>query len=113
MEHTALDPFVPTYVLHTAMSVAEFGHETCVLSTRISLYRTAAAIFELHVHFSSTVSPSDVQIVPHGNYFTISGVLAPRVRWNSAGVGILMWTDQPCGKFGRDVGINLSPGTEV
>ena len=54
-----------------------------------------------------------MQIVPHHDYFMISGVLAPRVRMNSAGVGILMWTDQPCGKFGRDVGINLAPGTEV
>ena len=84
-----------------------------MLSIRVSLYRTAAAIYELLIHFSGTVSPYDVQIVPHHDYFTISGVLAPRVRRNSAGVGILVWTDQPCGKFGRDVGINLAPGAEV
>ncbi|KAF8522806.1 hypothetical protein JB92DRAFT_1666249 [Gautieria morchelliformis] len=91
MEHTALNPFVP----------------------KISLYRTAAAIFELHIHLSSTVYASDVQITPHGNYFTISGALTPRVPMDSAGrLGRLMWTDQPCGRFGRDVNINLSPGTE-
>ena len=27
--------------------------------------------------------------------------------------GTLVWTDQPCGRFGRDVRLGLSPGTEV
>ena len=27
--------------------------------------------------------------------------------------GTLVWTDQPCGRFGRDVSLGLSPGTEV
>ena len=27
--------------------------------------------------------------------------------------GTLVWTDQPCGRFGRDVDLGLSPGTEV
>jgi hypothetical protein len=27
--------------------------------------------------------------------------------------GTVVWTDQPCGRFGRSVPVGLNPGTEV
>ncbi|KAF8515757.1 hypothetical protein BU17DRAFT_93152 [Hysterangium stoloniferum] len=89
MEHTELNPFVP----------------------QISIFRHPAATFEVHLHIPGVIW--DVDIVPHGEYLAISGWTVPRVHLDAnRGRGSLLWTDQPCGRFARDVPLKLTEGTE-
>ena len=102
----------------------------------ISLFRLPNATFELRIHlhlpcspFSSVESPlakADVELTSHGEHLIVSGISRPHVgagvgraygdsyfKLHPNAYGTLVWTDQPCGHFGRDVRLGLSPGTEV
>ncbi|KAF8522803.1 hypothetical protein JB92DRAFT_1665743 [Gautieria morchelliformis] len=114
MEHSAPNPFVP----------------------RISIFRLADAIFELRIHLylphtihaphavHSALTVADVELTASGEHLVVSGTLTPCVRGiyharadniksePSQGQGSLLWTDQPCGRFGRNIPVSLSPGAE-
>lgn len=68
--------------------------------------------FELRLHVHGV--PSDVQLVAHDNYVLVTGRIVPRARIDAQGrVSTLLWSDYPCGYFGRDIPLNLNPSTEV
>ncbi|KAF8529778.1 hypothetical protein BU17DRAFT_79893 [Hysterangium stoloniferum] len=89
MDNIDLNPFVP----------------------QISLFRHPEATFEVHLHTPGVIS--NVAIVPHGEYLSISVWADPRVYFDAnCGQGSLLWTDQPYGWFARDVPFKIPEGTE-
>ncbi|GJJ14152.1 hypothetical protein Clacol_008412 [Clathrus columnatus] len=90
MIHTLGNPFVP----------------------RSSIIRFPNGIFEIRLHVHGVAS--EVQLVAHDNYVLVTGRLAPRARIDALGrVSTLLWSDYPCGYFGRDIPLNLNSATEV
>ena len=100
---------------------------------RISLYRLQNAVFELRIHLhlshvshTAYLATANIELTHHGDCLLVSGNLPPYVRGDHYGhghehvywdkvvsQGTIVWTDQPCGRFGRSVPIGLRPGTEV
>ena len=96
---------------------------------RISLYRLPNATFELRVHLhlshsahAARLTAENIELTPHGDQLLISGSVMSHVEgychgypYNRGSIpqGTLVWTDQPCGRFGRTVDLGLAPGTEV
>jgi hypothetical protein len=100
---------------------------------RISLYRLQNAVFELRIHLhlshvshTAYLATANIELTHHGDCLLVSGNLPPYVRGDYYGhghehvswdkvvsQGTIVWTDQPCGRFGRSVPIGLRPGTEV
>ena len=81
-------------------------------SSRASVVRYANSIFEARIHLPGAAAHIDV--VPHENFILVTGSLAPRVQIDAEGkASTLVFTDQPCGVFGRDIPVNLTAGTEV
>ena len=79
---------------------------------RASVVRYPNGTFEARIHLPGTAAHIDV--VPHDNFILVTGSLATRARIDSDGKpSILVFTDQPCGVFGRDIPVNLTAGTEV
>jgi len=90
MEATSVNPFVP----------------------RATVIRFPNSTFEARIHLPGAAAHIDV--VPHGNFILVTGSLTPRVRPDSEGrVSTLLFSDQPCGVFGRDIPVNLAAGTEI
>ncbi|KAF8522861.1 hypothetical protein JB92DRAFT_2886515 [Gautieria morchelliformis] len=90
MEFTTANPFVP----------------------KATVIRYANATFEARIHLPGAAAHIDV--VPHDNFVLVTGSLAPRVRADAEGkASTLVFTDQPCGVFGRDIPVSLTPGTEL
>ncbi|KAF8522805.1 hypothetical protein JB92DRAFT_2827467 [Gautieria morchelliformis] len=90
MEYTTTNPFVP----------------------KATLTRYVNSIFELRLHLPGIVS--HVDIVPHDNYILVTGRISPRVRKDCENrLSTVEWSDQQCGHFGRDVPVNLAPGTQA
>ncbi|GJJ13147.1 hypothetical protein Clacol_007398 [Clathrus columnatus] len=88
--HTLSNPFVP----------------------RASVIRFPNGIFEIRVHIQGVAS--DVQLVPHDGYVLITGRVAPRARIDANGTtSKILWTDYPCGYFGRDIQLRVGPNTEI
>jgi len=55
-----------------------------------------------------------IDVVPHENLILVTGSITPRVHTDSEGrVNTLLFSDQPCGVFGRDIPVNLAAGTEI
>jgi hypothetical protein len=79
---------------------------------RATVTRYVNATFEARIHLPGAAAHVDV--VPHDNFVVVTGSLAPRVRTDAEGkASTLVFTDQPCGVFGRDIPVSLTPGTEV
>ena len=79
---------------------------------RATVIRFPNSTFEARIHLPGTAAHIDV--VPHGNFLLVTGSLTPRVHIDSEGrANTLLFTDQPCGVFGRDIPVNLAAGTEV
>ncbi|GJJ07991.1 hypothetical protein Clacol_002198 [Clathrus columnatus] len=69
-------------------------------------------IFEIRLHVHGVAS--EVQLVAHENYVLVTGRLVPRARVDAFGrVSTLLWTDYPCGYFGRDIPLNLNSATDI
>jgi len=87
-------------------------HATNNIPHSASIIRFPNGIFELRMHLHGVASATEV--VPHDNYVLVRGRLAPRARTDYSGnVSALVWSDQPCGVFSRDIPIRLNPGTLV
>ena len=118
------DWFVPQYV----SPVVDMSTSSLAVP-RISLYRLPNATFELRVHLhlshaahAARLTADSIELTPHGDQLLVSGSVIPHVEsychgypYNRESIpqGTLVWTDQPCGQFGRSVDLGLAPGTEV
>ncbi|KAF8522802.1 hypothetical protein JB92DRAFT_3094147 [Gautieria morchelliformis] len=90
MEFTTANPFVP----------------------KATVIRYPNATFEARIHLPGAAA--NIDVVPHDNFVLVTGSLAPRVRTDAEGkVSTLVFTDQPCGVFGRDIPVSLTQGTEL
>jgi len=90
MEHNLLNPFVP----------------------RASIIRFPNGIFEMRFHLHGVASA--LEVVPHDSFVLVRGRLAPRARRDLLGnVSAVVWSDQPCGIFSRDIPLRLNPGTQI
>lgn len=88
--HTLSNPFVP----------------------RASVVRFSNGVFEIRLHMQGVAS--DVQLVPHENYILVTGRVAPRAHIDANGTtSKVLWADYPCGYFGRDVQLKISPNTTI
>ncbi|KIJ37608.1 hypothetical protein M422DRAFT_259968 [Sphaerobolus stellatus SS14] len=88
----------------------------CTLSNpfvpRASIIRYPNGIFEMRLHLHGV--SSTVEVVPHENYVLVTGRLVPRARIDRFGyASSLVWSDQACGYFSRDIPVRLSPGTRA
>jgi len=88
----------------------------CTLSNpfvpRASIIRYPNGIFEMRLHLHGV--SSTVEVVPHENYVLVTGRLVPRARIDRFGyASSLVWSDQACGYFSRDIPVRLSPGTRI
>ncbi|KAF8522862.1 hypothetical protein JB92DRAFT_2886520 [Gautieria morchelliformis] len=124
MDYSALEPFVP--------SISIFSLPDAVFELRLHLHLP-------HAGSAAASSPADdlavadVELTPNGEYLVVTGIVRPSAamgtgagaepypyacaktglaEFHQAAHGPLVWTDQPCGRFGRDVRLGLSPGTE-
>jgi hypothetical protein len=109
----------------------------------ISIFRLPNAIFELRIHLhlpfagsaasaAGALAVADVELTPNGEYLVVTGSVRPSVatgtgadphgcacaktglaEFHPDAHGTLVWTDQPFGRFGRNVSVGLNPGTEV
>ncbi|KAF8515759.1 hypothetical protein BU17DRAFT_93154 [Hysterangium stoloniferum] len=90
MEHNFCNPFVP----------------------RASVVRYPNAIFEIRLHLNGIALC--VEVVQHDNYVLVTGRLVPRAKKDCQGlISNLIWSDQACGNFGRDIPLRLNPGTQI
>ncbi|GJJ07992.1 hypothetical protein Clacol_002199 [Clathrus columnatus] len=111
------NPFVPEYAA-LIKSTKTFTLTRGSNDYRVSMFLHAGAIFELRIHLCGLVS--DVDIVPYADRLLVSGNAQPRIQLYqtdyhtnySRGGGSLVWSDQPYGRFGRDVPAQIKPGTE-
>ena len=95
----------PQSIIIHYISLTFFEHRATVI-------RFPNSTFEARIHLPGAAAHIDV--VPHGNFLLVTGSLTPRVRADSEGrVSTLLFSDQPCGVFGRDIPVNLAAGTEV
>ena len=87
-------------------------HLTYTLTHRATVTRFQNSTFEARIHLPGVAAHVDV--VPNENLILVTGSITPRVRTDAEGrVNTLLFCDQPCGVFGRDVPVNLAAGTEV
>ncbi|KAF8522798.1 hypothetical protein JB92DRAFT_3094144 [Gautieria morchelliformis] len=113
---TACSRFITAYSTSqpSALSTIHNGihYRKPVHPPRATIIRYPNAVFEARIRLPGAAAHIDV--VPHGNFVLVTGSLAPRVRTDAEGKpSNLVFTDQPCGVFGRDIPVNLTAGTEL
>ncbi|KAF8522800.1 hypothetical protein JB92DRAFT_3267661 [Gautieria morchelliformis] len=121
MVYSALDPFVPS------ISIFRLPNATFELRIHLHLSYTGSAASSA----AGALAVADVELTPNGEYLLVTGTIRPSAAlrtgaepypyacantgladFHQPAHGTLVWTDQPCGRFGRDVRLALSPGTE-
>ena len=108
MEFAITNPFVPRYVVccqNICRDASNHLHSA-------SIIRFPNGVFEMRIHTHGICSA--VEVVPHDNYVLVTGRMIPRARRDFFGhPSALVWSDNSCGYFSRDIPIRLSPGTRV
>ena len=111
-------------------SISLFRLPNATFELRIHLHLPCSAFSSAE----SLLAKADVELTPNGEHLLVSGSVRSTVGMGvAAGAeqyaygcahggpakshpdthGTLVWTDQPCGRFGRGIPLGFSPGTEV